>query len=198
MGEVDTRAWAVVETKPNAETIAERSLERLGFEPFVPRYNKLIKGCRIEPNGRRVRSREDTVQLRPFLPGYLFLPVEWGDDAMMADADHGWGKPLGVKRVLRQRMDDDGRARPRIIRASIVEGIRIAAIEKDETPRTARDDLRKLMDAGHIVRVRHPLGFVAVLTSLEDNGRARFFAQWLGVDREGTFEDTSTLELVEA
>lgn len=195
VGDADT-GWAVVETKPNAETVAERSLVRLGFEPYVPRYNKLIKGCRIEPNGRRVRSRENTVQSRPFLPGYLFVPVPYGSDAMTADTDHGWGKPLGVRRVLRHRMDQDGRCKPRIIRASIVEGIRLAALEKDETPRQVRADLKERMDSGQPVRVRHPLGFVATLVSLDDKGRARYFAELFGGEISGSFDNTDELELV--
>lgn len=209
----------MIETRPNAEAIAERSLRLLGFEPLVIRYNKLLKGARYE-GARRVRQHgKDSLVERPFIPGYLFLPLEYGDDAMLADTDHGWGKPRGVRRVLRNRIGEDGRARPKIIRASIVDGIMAAALERDETPRQARRDLREAIDqydeaekkrdgSGLLtdaeraalergpVRVRHPLGFEATLLSLDEQGRARYVAQLFGGEISGTVEDTSELELV--
>jgi hypothetical protein len=188
----------VVETRPNAESIAETSLLRLGYEPLVVRYNKLLKGVRIATDGRRLRSRGDELVLRPFIPGYLFLPLAYGDDAMLVDADHGWGKPQGIKRVLRGSVGADGRARPKLIRASIVEQIRAAALAKDETPKQVRQDLRERMDAGLPVRVRHPLGFTATLVSLDDRGRARYFAECFGGEIAGTFSNTEELELVDA
>jgi hypothetical protein len=160
---------------------------------------KMLRGVRVLPDGRRVRSRTDELVPRPFLPGYLFLLLVAGDDAMLADSDHGWGKPAGVKRVLRQALDVAGRARPKLIRASIVEGIRQAALEKDETPRAPEDirpDLRQRLDRGDEVHVRHPLGFIATLVSMDDHGRASYFAQWFGVERRGTFDNVADLELV--
>lgn len=198
MWEDSNMGWAVVETRPNGEAQAERSLRQLGFDPLVIRFNKLLKGVRIAADGRRVRSRDDELVQRPFIPGYIFLPLEYGDDAMLADADHGWGKPQGVRRVLRNRVGEDGRARPKMIRVSLIEAIKVAALEKDETPRHARQDLKDKMDAGQIVRVRHPLGFTVTLTSLDDKGRARYFAELFGGEIAGTFEDTEELELVEA
>lgn len=192
----EDKSWAVVETRPNAEGMAERSLLRLGYEPYVPRYMKLLKGVRMLLDGRRVRSRGDELVERPFLPGYIFLLLEAGDDATMADTDHGWGKPAGIKRVLRKPLDDAGRARPRFIRASQVEAVRLAASLCDETPKPVRQDLRDMLKSGAEVRVRHPLGFVATLLSMDEKGRARYFAQWFGVDRYGSLDDVSELEVV--
>lgn len=188
-------AFAVVETKPNAEGLAERSLLRLGYTPLVIRYNKLLRGVRYEGR-RRVRQHgKDTLVERPFIPGYIFLPLEHGDDAMLVDTDHGWGKPQGIRRLLRSRIGEDGRARPKLIRASIVEQIKLAAVEKDETPRPVREDLQRALEKGQ-ARIRHPLGLTATLTSMDEHGRARYVAQLFGGEVSGTVEDTSVLELM--
>lgn len=196
MSEDEAKSWAVVETRPNGEGMAERSLLRLGYEPYVPRYRKLLRGVKMLLDGSRVRSRGDELVERPYLPGYIFLLLASGDDATMADTDHGWGKPAGIKRVLRKPLDDAGRARPRLIRASIVEGIRQAAALCDETPKPVRKDLRDLLKTGMPVMVRHPLGFVAQLISLDDRGRARYFAQLFGGDVPGEIDDAGELEVV--
>lgn len=192
----EAKSWAVVETRPNGEGMAERSLLRLGYEPYVPRYMKLLKGVRMLLDGRRVRSRCDELVERPYLPGYLFLLLAAGDDATMVDTDHGWGKPAGIKRLLRRPLDEDGRARPRFIRASQVEGVRLAASLCDETPKPVRQDLRDMLKSGAPVRVRHPLGFVATLISLDERGRARYFAQLFGGDVHGSLDDAGELEIV--
>lgn len=192
----EDKSWAVVETRPNCEGMAERSLLRLGYEPWVPRYRKLLRGVRVLLDGSRVRSRGDDLVERPYLPGYLFLLLEAGEDAMTADMDHGAGKPAGIKRVLRRPLDATGRARPRFVRASIVEGVRLAASMCDETPKPVRQDLRNLLKSGAPVMVRHPLGFVATLLSLDGRGRARYIAQLFGGDVPGEIEDAGELEVV--
>jgi len=181
----DPPSWGVVEVRPNMEPVAERSLLRLGYDPLVVRYNKLIKGCRIAPDGRRVRSRRDEIQVRPFIPGYLFLPIVQGDDASEVDGQ------LGVKRLFRQRDADGYLAKPKLIRARIVEQIQLAAAERDETPKPIRDDLKP----GD--RIRIPGGIEAALLSLDENGRARYVADLFGGRVIGSIEDASQLELVE-
>ena len=106
MIEGEQTQWGVVETRPNAEALAERSLRQIGYEPLVVRYNKLIKGHRYRLNGERVRSRHDEIQARPFIPGYLFLPLPSGDDATLVDGCNG------VKRLFRTR-DAQSAAKPR-------------------------------------------------------------------------------------
>src|SRR6185437_6365508 len=131
------RSWAVVETRPNAEAIAECAILRLdvGYRPLVVRYNKLIRGVRFIGD-RRVRSRGDTIQSRPFIPGYLFLPLEAGDDATLIDGCNG------VKRLFRRRDAEGYLAAPRLIRASVVEQVKRAADEMDETPQPVRTDIK--------------------------------------------------------
>jgi hypothetical protein len=182
----DQPSWGVVEVRPNMEPVAERSLQRLGYEPLVVRYNKLIKGCRIAPDGRRIRSRKDEIQARPFIPGYLFLPLAQGDDASEADGQ------LGIKRLFRQRDAEGYLGKPKLIRAHIVEQIVAAAEERDETPKTVRDDLKPGQ------RIRIPGGIEAVLLSLDEKGRVRYVAEMFGGQVVGSIEDASQLELVEA
>ena len=203
--------WGVVETRPNAEALADRSLRQIGYEPLVVRYNKLIKGHRYRPNGERVRSRHDEIQSRPFIPGYLFLPLASGDDAAAIDSpirwgglslpgpgggvvetDSGWVKLAGIKRLIRHPKGPDGRARPKLIRHRIVEQIKAAALERDETPKPIRDDLKP----GD--KVRLPSGMIGYLVSLDDKGRAKYVADLLGGQVSGSISDTRRLELVEA
>lgn len=182
----DPPSWGVVEVRPNMEPVAERSLTRLGYDPLVVRYNKLIKGCRIAPDGRRIRSRKDEIQARPFIPGYLFLPIIQGDDASEVDGQ------LGVKRLFRQRDIEGYLGKPKLIRARIVEQIQLAALAKDETPKPIRDDLKPGQ------RIRTPAGIEAVLLSLDEAGRAKYVADLFGGQVIGSIDDASKLELVEA
>jgi transcription antitermination factor NusG len=182
----DRPSWGVVEVRPNMEPVAERSLQRLGYEPLVVRYNKLIRGCRIAPDGRRIRSRKDEIQARPFIPGYLFLPIVQGDDASEVDGQ------LGIKRLFRQRDAEGYLGKPKLIRARIVEQIVLAAQERDETPKAVRADLKPGQ------RVRIPGGIEAVLLSLDEKGRVRYVAEMFGGQVVGSIENASQLELVEA
>ncbi len=182
----DVPSWGVVEVRPNMEPVAERSLLRLGYAPLVVRYTKLLRGTRIAADGRRIRSRQDELCLRPFIPGYLFLPIVQGDDAAEVDGQ------LGIKRLFRQRDAEGYLGKPKLIRARIVEQIRLAAMEKDETPKPIRDDLKPGQ------RVRTPGGIEATLLSLDEAGRAKYVAEMFGGQVVGSIEDASQLELVEA
>lgn len=187
-------SWGIVETRSNADAQAERSLQRLGYEPLVVRYKKLLRGSRIASDGRQVRSRKDELVERPFLPGYIFLPVPHGDDCTLVD-----GAP-GVKRLFRHRDADGYLAKPKLIRARLVEQCKAAALEKDETPKPkgpARPDLQARLNQGGDVIVRLPTGIVAHLVSLDDNGRARYIAELMGSQVAGTIEDAEALELVD-
>jgi hypothetical protein len=187
----DPPTWGVVEVRPNMEPVAERSLIRLGYDPLVVRYNKLIKGCRIAPDGRRIRSRKDEIQARPFIPGYLFLPIIQGDDASEVDGQ------LGVKRLFRQRDLEGYLGKPKLIRARIVEQIQLAALAKDETPKPVRQDLRDKLASGEKVRVRIPGGIEADLMSMDESGRVKYMAYLFGGQVVGSIDDASQLELVE-
>ena len=177
-------SWGVVEVRPNNETIAEKSLGRLGYHVLCVRYTKLLKGARIAADGRRIRSRKDELQLRPFIPGYLFLGLPDGDDATLADGANG------VRRVFRHRDVYGYLGKPKLIRARIVEQIQQAALDRDETPKAIRDDLKP----GD--RIRIPGGIEAILIGLDSKGRAEYFADLLGREVRGRIDDASQLELV--
>lgn len=185
MPDNDPPSCGVCEVWPNMEPVAERSLRRLGYDPLVIRYNKLIKGCRIAPDGRRIRSRKDEIQARPFIPGYLFLPIVVGDDASEVDGQ------LGVKRLFRQRDAEGYLGKPKLVRARVVEQIRLAAMAKDETPKQVRDDLKPGQ------RIRIPGGIEATLLSLDEAGRAKYVADLFGGQVVGSINDANQLELVE-
>lgn len=182
----DLPSWGVVETRPSAEAIAERSLQHLGYRPLVVRYIKLLRGVRIASDGRRIRSRKDEIQPRPFIPGYLFLPIIQGDDATLVDGANG------VRRLFRHRDADGYLGKPKIIRARIVQQIIEAAAARDETPKKVRDDIKP----GD--RVRIPGGIEAVLLSLDEKGRATYMAELLGGHVPGTIDDARELEMVAA
>lgn len=175
----------MVEVRPNHEAIAERALEMLGYDPLVIRYTRLLRGVRIASDGRRVRSRKDELQLRPFIPGYLFLPIPDGDDATLVDSANG------VRRLFRHRDSDGYLAKPKLIRGRIIEQIKQAALERDETPKPVRDDLKP----GD--RIRIPGGIEAVLLNLDERGRAEYVADLFGGQVVGSIEDASQLELLE-
>lgn len=177
-------SYGVVEVRTNSESIAERSLLAIGYEPLVVRYTKLLRGVRIAADGRRVRSRKDELVERPFIPGYLFLPLVSEDDATLVDGANG------VRRLFRQRDPDGYLGKPKLIRGRIVEQIKQAALERDETPKSIRDDLKPGM------RVRIPGGIEAVLISLDERGRAEYMAELLGRQVRGRIDDAMSLEVV--
>lgn len=191
LSEREPEGWAIVETRSNAELIAERSLIALGYDPLVIRYNKLLRGARIALDGRRIRSRKDELQPRPFIPGYLFLPLQHGDDATLVDIANG------VRRLFRHRDAEGYLAKPKIIRGRIVEQMKAAALERDETPKTVREDLRLRMASGETVRALVMPALIATLISLDDKGRAEWVGELFGREVSGRIEDTSELELVE-
>jgi hypothetical protein len=91
--------WVIVETKPGAEDVAERSLWRSGYRVYVPRYRRLIW-----PHGR---ERKPAPAMQPlfgrvvFVQGWQGWPplpiagvvglmtVEPGNPAMLSDEDIG-------------------------------------------------------------------------------------------------------------
>lgn len=185
--------WGVVETRANSEGRAERALIEIGYSPLVVRYNKLLRGWRSDASGRQIRSRQDSVELRPFIPGYLFLPIPDGDDATLVDGAQG------VRKLFRQRDAQGYLSKPKIIRARVVEQIIAGAVAKDETPKKARDDLAKRIAKDGVAEVRQPnTGMVLYLTNLDDKGRADYFTTMMGGEVRGRIEDTAELELVDS
>lgn len=59
--------WAVVNTQPRREQLAQENLERQGFEAYYPRVSKRIR-----------HARRAMVVERPLFAGYLFARVDLG------------------------------------------------------------------------------------------------------------------------
>ena len=103
-----SNAWYVVHTRPNAEVVAARHLDRQGFSVFLPRYAK-----------RRRHARKMEIVPRPLFPRYLFVAVDLAKDRWRAIRStvgvaglvcHGdWPTPVpaGVVAALLERCDAD-------------------------------------------------------------------------------------------
>ena len=100
------RIWYVVHTRPNAEGLAARHLDRQGFGVFLPRFQK-----------RRRHARKVELVTRPLFPRYLFVAVDlaidrWraiqstiGVSALVGHDDGPIPVPAGVVESLRDRCD---------------------------------------------------------------------------------------------
>lgn len=62
------KSWFLVQTKPNGHRLAERNLNRQGFETFLP----------LQEVTQRKASRFVN-DLRPLFPGYMFVAFELED-----------------------------------------------------------------------------------------------------------------------
>jgi hypothetical protein len=67
-------AWVIVETKPSAEEVAERSLRQAGYRVYLPRYRKVLS-----PHGR---ARQPVTTMRPLFARVLFVQDWRGWPAM--------------------------------------------------------------------------------------------------------------------
>lgn len=193
--------WAAVETNPQCEDIAEKSIRALGYSPWLPTYEKLLRGHRIEQGGRRVRSRQDSTEPRPLFRGYLFVPIPDDNGGYSIDTAHG------VKRLLRHPHTEEGWGKPKLIRARIIiqlqEAVELGIWENSDgllcygKPKLgvkARRVVNGIVEEeGDMVRT--PTGFVGQLVSLDEEGRYELLAEVLGAKRKVRGDDAHTLEL---
>jgi len=68
MAERSEELWYVIQTKPLAEEIVQKHLERASFETFLPRIRTMVRG--------RARA---TSRLKSLFPSYLFAHLDLGD-----------------------------------------------------------------------------------------------------------------------
>jgi transcriptional antiterminator RfaH len=66
---IRNQAWYVVHTRPHAEEIAARHLDRQGFRVFLPRFSR-----------RRRHARKVETVIRPLFPRYLFVGLDLAVD----------------------------------------------------------------------------------------------------------------------
>lgn len=168
--------WATVMVTGGCEAIAERVLDSIGYEVYLPRYRAVLKGARLLPTGRRVRSRTDTVIYRPLFTGYLFAAIN--------DETPSWyaiNNSLHVRRVIMSISENEYDEKPIILRNDVIAELkrRQDAGEWDEVTDIAA--IRARFDAGEDLTVSMPhLGIIGHLSSLDENGRARVLSQMLG------------------
>jgi len=182
-------AWAAVETNPQCEDIAERSIRALGYSPWLPKFEKRLRGHRIE-EGRRVRSRKDTTEPRPLFRGYLFVPVPHGDVGYSIDTAHG------VKRLIRHPHTEEGWGKPKLIRARVIIQLQEAVevgIWEDKDGKLCFGKPKLHVAEGDTVRT--PTGFVGLLVSLDEQGRYELLTEVLGASRKVRGDDAHALEL---
>jgi transcription antitermination factor NusG len=198
VGEVEARGWAVVVAEAGREEVAERHVQPLGYEIDFLWWRKLQRDRRVKEDGRIISRISSQVVRRPLFPGYGFVLIEHGIDACDIDA------AIGVSRLLRHAPADGYRVgRPKIVRASIVEGLRAtcAAGEFDSPELQPKPKLRTDLTPGAQVRMPGRTGaMVATIKSLDEQGRAEYFVSLLGRDVPGRFTraETAHLELVDA
>ena len=88
--------WYVAQTLSRAEAIAERHLNRQGFQSFCPRFRKL----------RRHARRVDEV-LTPLFPGYLFVRFDPQLDPWLSiNSTIGVSRLVGPRANLPQAMPE--------------------------------------------------------------------------------------------
>lgn len=176
--------WATVMVSSDA--VAERILDSAGYEVYAPRYRAILRGARLLPSGRRVRSRTDTVIYRPLFSGYLFV---------LLDENTQWDpirKSLHVRRII---MSED--ETPVLLRSEIIEQLRMAEADGLWDEVTAVEALRTEIASGKQPTVSVPwYGVMGKLVSLDDSGRARVLIEMLGSTTLTV--DGRTLRLVQA
>ncbi len=79
------KKWYIVQTKPSAEALVEKRWQQVGYEVFLPRVKKVIRGAR--------KPIEKTCSL---FPSYLFVKLNLADGTVYNNVRY----TRGVRRVL--------------------------------------------------------------------------------------------------
>lgn len=185
-------SWTAVETNPQCEDIAEQAIRALGYEPWLPKYEKLLRGYRIE-EGRRIRSRKNATELRPLFRGYLFVPLSYDDSGYSIDTAHG------VKRLIRHPHTEEGWGKPKRIRARVIIQLQEAVdlgIWENQDGELCYGKPKLHVSEGDTVRT--PTGIVGVVLALDERGRVDLLVDLMGRTSVSRNVDATTLELISA
>lgn len=103
-------SWYIIQTKPAQEEWVRRRWEEAGYEIFLPKIKKLVRG------GGRVTER-----IRSLFPSYLFARLDFEDAETYKNVKYtrgvrrilgNGGSPIPVAEkvidVIRERVDDHG------------------------------------------------------------------------------------------
>ena len=157
-------AWVIVETKPSAEEVAERSLRQAGYRVYLPRYRKVLS-----PHGR---ARQPVTTMRPLFARVLFVQDWRGWPAMGMRMNCVVGLMLLRPQVPAKLSDEDV--------ALIIE--RERAGEFDESaPTGSGAAVRSDLDPGEEVELEaFGSRIMGVLDELTSDGRAIISALMFG------------------
>ena len=164
--------WAVVMTRPASEELAERSIGEAGFRAYLPRYRRMLQGYLIR-DGRRVRTRgPGEIVARPLFPRYLFAELHPGQ------AEDGLGSARGVDHVLRPHRASLETAPATLVRAEVLEAIRLNVDRGRFDTTGKRTDIKAGdpvgIDSGDYERL------IGELLDLDEKGRAHVLLEFLG------------------
>lgn len=178
--------WCAVITRPQHEEVAEKAMIDAGYDVWLPRYKKRLRGVKMV-DGRRVRSKSDGFIERPLIRGYVFLLLAYGDEAWAVDGLNG------IHRVMRHRDVEGYPAAPKRIRGRVLEQLR-EAVDAGLFDEVSIIDKVISVQVGD--RVITPSGIVATLLTLDEKGRADLLANMFGAERLMRKVDAAVLELV--
>jgi transcriptional antiterminator RfaH len=146
--------WFLLQLKPNGQRLAERNLQRQGFETFLPMHEVTER-----------KSTRFMTDLRPLFPGYMFVGFEpeiapW----------HQINSTVGVSRLVSMN------GKPQSVPFDIVDGLmsRCDASGKLLPPQS--------LNAGDQVELRSgPFSnFVATVESIESDRRIWVLMDFMG------------------
>ena len=138
--------WYLLQTKPNAHSIACENLKRQGFDVFLPLITKTTK-----------KSRKFINKTTPLFPGYLFMgtsidPAPW--------------KSVNGTRGISKAVTLDGIYRP--INAFIIEGLRYRCNKHGIIQR-----LTEIASGDRVKIERGPFAdFICTVDNIKDDSRA--------------------------
>ena len=105
--------WFLAQFKPNSHQIAQRNLQRQGFQTFLPMHEETKR-----------KSGQFTTTLRPLFAGYLFIGFDtskggwrrinstYGISKLVSFGGEPQPVPLDLISSLMQRCDDSGKLLP--------------------------------------------------------------------------------------
>jgi transcription antitermination factor NusG len=168
---VSDSSWGVVITKPLGEEVAARALSNGGWRVYLPRYRKILKGVRLDAEGRRHRTRgQGEIVLRPLFPRYLFVDLTrraWSEMVRLPGVLALVGGVVG------------GEWRPYAVGDEVVEAVR-GAERSGRWDEAGEGGRRKDLKAGDRVRIAELGDLVGELDEIGEDDRAWVLLTFLG------------------
>lgn len=123
-------SWYIISTKPKKEFVAERNLEQMGVDVYLPLFEKKQK-----------KNKKKIEVIVPLFPGYLFVKFEFGKFYQKVRYTRGVKTILGNKECLWvidekkikdiKNREENGLVKLKLTREEISPGDRIIVDEGD-------------------------------------------------------------------